>query len=173
MNIAYIYLQLYRLFDRSTPIKSDCGKLCGKACCEGEDSGMYLFPGEENVFKLINPDWAKIEASDFSYNYNGAEKYVPLLVCNGKCDRYQRPLACRIFPLTPYINRDGKLEIIVDPRAKAVCPLSRELLADEFDYGFIKNVKKAFVLLLKNPEIKEYMIKYSEYIDEYRKFFAE
>lgn len=173
MNIAYIYLQLYRLFDRSTPIKGDCGKLCQKACCEGEDSGMYLFPGEDAVFRLLNPDWAKIEKSDFTYIYNGEEKKVPLLVCDGKCDRYQRPLACRIFPLTPYLNKSGKLEIIVDPRAKALCPLSQELLADEFDYRFINNVKKAFVLLLKNDEIKEYMQRYSEYIDEYRKFFEE
>ncbi len=173
MNIAYIYLQVYRLFDQSTPIKADCGKICGKACCTGEDSGMYLFPGEENVFKLLAPLWAKIEESDFTYNYNGREKNVPLLVCDGNCDRYQRPLACRIFPLTPYLNKDGKLEIIVDPRAKSLCPLSRELAADEFDYKFIKNVKKAFVLLMKNAEIKEYLVKYSEYIDEYRKFFKE
>ena len=45
--------------------------------------------------------------------------------------------------------------------------------ADEFDYKFINNVKKAFVLLLKNAEIKEYMKRYSEYIDEYRRFFKE
>ena len=173
MKIAYIYLQLYRLFDKSTPIKGDCGRLCKKACCDGEDSGMYLFPGEEEVFRLLNPDWAKLEKSDFTYTYNGKEKNVPLLVCSGSCDRYQRPLACRIFPLTPYVNKSGELEIIVDPRAKALCPLSRELMADEFDYKFINNVKKAFVLLMKNKEIKEYMTSYSEYIDENRRFFEE
>ncbi len=173
MNIAYLYLQVYRLFDSSTPIKADCGKLCGKACCSGEDSGMYLFPGEERVFKLLSPDWAEIEKSDFTYIYNGKEKNVPLLVCSGNCDRYQRPLACRIFPLTPYLDKSGRLQIIVDPRARSLCPLSRELQADEFDYRFIKNVKKAFVLLMKNAEIKEYLVKYSEYIDEYRRFFEE
>lgn len=171
MNIAYIYLQLYRLFDNSTPIKTDCGKICGKACCKGEDAGMYLFPGEESVYRLLNPDWAEIEKSEFNYEYGGRKKHVPILFCSGSCDRYQRPLACRIFPLTPYVNKSGELEIIMDPRAKSVCPLSRELDADELDYGFIKNVRKAFVLLMKNAEIKEYMVKYSEYIDEYRRFF--
>lgn len=171
MNVAYVYLQIYRLFDKSTPIKGDCGALCDKACCVGDDSGMYLFPGEREVFSLLEPSWAKIEDTDFSYTYNGKKKTVPLLVCSGVCDRYQRPLACRIFPLTPYIDKDGKLEVIVDPRAKAVCPLSRELTIEDFDYRFIKNIRKAFVILMKNGEIKEYMKTYSEYIDEYRKFF--
>ena len=132
---------------------------------------MYLFPGEKSVYKLLNPDWAKIESSEFSYEFDGKKKNVPILFCSGKCDRYQRPLACRIFPLTPYLNADEKLEIIIDPRAKALCPLPAGLSLDEFDYKFVRNIKKAFMLLLKNAEIKEYMHRYSEYIDEYRKFF--
>lgn len=173
MNVAYIYLQLYRLFDRSTPIKADCGKLCGKRCCKGEDCGMYLFPGEEKVFKLLNPSWAKIEKSDFCYEFNGKTKNVPILFCNGSCDRYQRPLACRIFPLTPYINEDGKAEIIVDSRAKAICPLAKTLDTADFDGKFYNNVKKAFSVLTKNKEITEYLKKYSAYIDEYKKFYKE
>ena len=31
-----------------TPLKTDCGRLCGGACCEGdEETGMLLFPGED------------------------------------------------------------------------------------------------------------------------------
>ncbi|MDD6736331.1 MAG: hypothetical protein PUE13_08505 [Clostridiales bacterium] len=172
MKSTYIYLQLYRLFDRSTPLLADCGGLCGSACCEGDESGMYLFPGEESVYKLLNPDWGKIEYSDFEYEYNGKTKKVPILFCNGCCDRYQRPLACRIFPLTPYV-KDGQFEIIIDPRAKSVCPLASELTINQFDEKFVNNIKKSFILLMKNAEIKEYMNKYSEYIDEYRRFFKE
>lgn len=171
MNIAYIYLQLYRLFDHTTPLKFDCGRLCKSACCEGDDSGMYLFPGEENVQRILKSDWAKLEKSDFYYEYGGKKKNVPLLVCNGACDRYERPLACRIFPLTPYLTKDGKLEIIMDPRAKSVCPISRELSADELDLKFFDNVKKTFLLLMKNEEFRAYMTSYSEYIDEYKRFF--
>ena len=171
MNIAYIYLQLYRLFDHTTPLKFDCGKLCKSACCQGDDSGMYLFPGEENVQRIVKSDWAKLEKSEFFYEYRGKKKNVPLLVCNGECDRYERPLACRIFPLTPYLSKDGKLEIIMDPRAKSICPISRELSADELDEKFFENVKKAFVLLKKNEEFRAYMVSYSEYIDEYKRFF--
>lgn len=171
MNIEYIYLQLYRLFDKSTPLKADCGRLCGKRCCKGDDGGMYLFPGEEKVFKLLNPKWAKIEKSDFYYDFNGKQKNVPILFCEGSCDRYQRPLACRIFPLTPYINEGGKAEIIVDPRAKAICPLAKTLDISDFDEKFVKNVKKSFSVLMKCKEISEYLKAYSEYLDEYKKFF--
>ena len=68
MNSAYVYLQIYKLFDSCTPIKADCGQLCDKACCKGDnDCGMYLFPGEKEVYKLLSPDWVKIEQSDFTY----------------------------------------------------------------------------------------------------------
>lgn len=173
MNIAYIYLQIYRLFDNVTPLKADCGGLCDAACCRGDDAGMYLFPGEEKVYRLLKPKWVKIEKSDFTYEYKSQKKNVPILICPGTCDRYQRPLACRIFPLTPYVGKNGRLEIIIDPRAKSVCPLSHELSVDEFDRQFLINVKKAFILLMKNSEIKEYMVRYSEYIDEYKKFYKE
>ena len=173
MNIEYVYLQLYRLFDSSTPIKADCGKLCGKRCCSGEDCGMYLFPGEEKVYKLLEPDWAKVEKSDFTYTFNRKAKKVPILFCNGRCDRYQRPLACRIFPLTPYIDKSGKLTIITDPRAKSICPLAKVLSEDEFDIKFLKNVKKAFSLLSKNSEIRAFLEEYSKYLDEYKIFYKE
>lgn len=173
MNIEYIYLQLYRLFDKVTPIAADCGRLCGARCCRGNDCGMYLFPGEERVFRLLSPEWASLEKSDFSYEIDGKEKKVPILFCNGSCDRYQRPLACRIFPLTPYINGDKKVEIIIDPRARSMCPLAKTLEISDFDRRFVKNVKKAFALLTKNREITEYLKRYSEYIDDYKKFFEE
>ena len=171
MNAAYVYLQIYRLFDRSTPLKIDCGKLCNSACCSGDESGMYLFPGEDNVYRLLNCRWATIEDSDFTYEYSGKEKKVPLLVCDGKCDRYERPLACRIFPLTPYLEKDGSLQIIMDPRAKSVCPISRELEEDELDENFVRRVKKAFLPLMKNAEFRAFMKAYSEYLDEFKKFF--
>lgn len=132
---------------------------------------MYLFPGEENVQKILNSPWAKIEKSDFYYEYAGKRKNVPLLVCDGACNRYERPLACRIFPLTPYLSEKGELEIIMDPRAKSICPVSRELEADELELKFIRNVRKAFLLLMKNKEFRAYMKAYSEYIDDYKRFF--
>lgn len=171
MNAAYVYLQLYRLFDHITPVAVDCGELCQKACCKGDDSGMYLFPGERSVYELLRPDWVRIEKSDFTYTHGGKSYNVPIAMCNGNCDRYQRPLACRIFPLTPYLTADKKLEIIIDPRAKSICPMAKGFFLEDFDDKFVRNIKKAFTLLMKNKHFSDFMVDYSAYIDSFKRFF--
>ncbi|MDY3929646.1 MAG: hypothetical protein SOZ34_09840 [Clostridia bacterium] len=171
MNSAYAYLQLYRLFDDVTPIKADCGQLCDRICCRGEDSGMYLFPGELNVYRLLNPSWSEIEESDFEYEFDGRTERVPILFCNGNCDRYQRPLACRIFPLTPYLNKEGKIEVIIDPRAKSMCPLAKGLNIDEYSPLFVKNIRKCFNILTKNKKVYTFLDTYSRQLDELMKFY--
>lgn len=171
MNSAYVYLQLYRLFDNNTPLPVDCGKLCDGICCKGDDSGMFLFPGEKAVYDLLKPEGIKTEYSDLIYSYNGKDFKTPILFCGGTCDRYIRPLACRIFPLTPVLNENGKVEIITDPRAKSICPLAKTLHIDEYDENFVKSVKKAFTLLSKNKRVRAFLTEYTEYINEFRKFF--
>ena len=171
MNSAYAYLQIYRLFDNCTPIVTDCGKYCDKACCKGDDCGMYLFPGEKKVYDMLNPEWSKLDQTDFEYEYDGKLKKTNILFCNGNCDRYQRPLACRIFPLTPYIDKNNKLNIIIDPRAKSLCPLTHETDISFFDRKFVKNVKRAFNVLSKNKEVYAFLIAYSRQLDDYLKFF--
>ncbi len=171
MNTAYVYLQLYKLFDDVTPVQVDCGQLCGKSCCKGDDSGMFLFPGEKEVFRLLDPDWIKIEDTDFTYEYNDKTYKTPIALCKGECDRFQRPLSCRIFPLTPYIGDDGKIDVIVDPRGKGICPMAKAFFPEDFDEVFVRNVKKAFVLLSKNKHVYTFLKEYSGYIDEFRRFY--
>lgn len=171
MNSAYIYLQLYRLFDNTTPLKVDCGGLCSAACCSGDDSGMLLFPGEAEVYKLLKPEGFRVEMSDLTYSYNGKKYKTPILFCDGKCDRYVRPLACRIFPLTPVFNDAGRIEIITDPRAKSVCPLAKTFRIDEYDESFFRAVKNAFTLLAKNKRTEAFLKEYTEYINDFRRFF--
>ena len=171
MNSAYVYLQLYRLFDENTPLPVDCGRLCNSACCGGDDSGMLLFPGEKQVYKLINPTNMRIEETDLAYRYNNKEYKTPILFCDGQCDRYIRPLACRIFPLTPVLDDNGQIEIITDPRAKSICPLAKTLYLDEYDENFVKSVKKAFTLLNKNKHVHTFMVEYTKYIKDFLKFF--
>lgn len=171
MNAAYVYLQIYRLFDQCTPLRVNCGDLCGSACCKGDDCGMYLFPGEEEVYKLLNPDWIRIERSNFTYCVDGKKYRTPLALCSGSCDRFQRPLACRIFPLTPYINSDDKLEIIIDPRAKRICPLAKAFYLDDFEQNFTDNVRMSFLLLMKNKHVRAFMKEYSLYLKDFFKFY--
>lgn len=171
MNSAYIYLQLYRLFDSNTPLTVDCGNLCDSVCCRGDDSGMFLFPGEKEVYKLLNPDGMRIEMSDLTYKYNDKEYKTPILFCGGDCDRYIRPLACRIFPLTPVLDENGHIDVIIDPRAKSICPLAKTLYIDEYNENFVKSVKKAFTLLTKNKRVYAFLLEYTKYINEFKRFF--
>ena len=56
-------LRARALIGERTPLQSDCGKLCGAACCQpGEDrqGGMYLFPGEETPLPGAGGDLAPI-----------------------------------------------------------------------------------------------------------------
>ena len=171
MNTAYLYLQLYKLFDDATPTPVDCGELCSKACCGGDnDSGMLLFPGEYEVYKLLEPGWAKTDKTDMTYEYNGKTYRVPILFCNGECDRYQRPLSCRIFPLTPRLDKNGKLEIVTDPRAKSVCPLAKGFYLEDYDARFMKNIRRAFTLLMKSGQFRAFMKEYTDYLEDFGKF---
>lgn len=171
MKSAYVYLQLYRLFDDITPIPVDCGQLCEAACCKGDDSGMFLFPGEEAVYDLLKPEWLKIEESDFTYMFKDKIYHVPIAMCSGSCDRYERPLACRIFPLTPYINHNGELEVIIDPRAKSVCRLAKAFKMEDFSRNFVKNVERVSKLLCTNKRTRAFLEEYSRYLDEFLRFF--
>ena len=100
-----------------TPLKRDCGRVCGACCCrplEGEETGMLLFPGEAEAY-------AGKAGFEVRKTVRGE-----LLICSGTCSRDDRPLSCRLFPLLPVIGDDGKIRVVTDLRAKAVCPLARQ-----------------------------------------------
>ncbi len=159
-DFRILYNQVYQLLNKVTPLNTDCGRECRKACCQGEetDFGMYLFPGEE----IMQSE------SDFLYlkpvTINGNQ--VLLAICNGECDRNKRPLACRIFPLTPYFTKKGILTIIIDPGAFQVCPLAREMGRNDLNPDFVKKVRQVCQLLIKNERIKNFIEEQSRLLDE-------
>lgn len=150
MDAKRLYTHLYRLLDKATPIGADCGKLCGAACCKGdEDTGMYLFPFEEVMYDG-SEKWLRIYESDFFVN----GKAVKIAICSGICDRNKRPLSCRIFPLFKY----GDKTLGADLRAKHICPLAAANLKNkEYSPEFIKNVSKVFNVLYKFKLTAEYL----------------
>ncbi len=136
--------KVYKILENVTPFKGDCGKLCGCECCKGDDkTGMLLFPGEEKFFE--NNNFFKIKKSVDGKN---------ILVCSGNCNRKERPVSCRIFPLFPILI-DNNIYVFDDPRAKGICPL----LYDEMklDKRFVRRVAKAGRLLAKNEETAEFL----------------
>lgn len=168
MTKRELYEKAYRLLNNVTPINTDCGLLCQKACCDSsdKDAGMYLFPGEQVMYRHA-PSWLDIEESDFTYGNN---KPVPIAICTEPCNRNLRPLACRIFPLTPYIESDGTLVIKIDPRSAVLCPLAREGAGQKLDKEFVDTVVRVFKSLARDKDIRAYILSLSQLIDEEEKF---
>lgn len=102
------------LLENVTPLRLDCGRYCGGACCQSDEDGqggMLLFPGEEALYDPL-PEGFSITRDD------GVMPGALLLTCNGQCNRANRPLSCRLFPLLP-----TPTGCRLDRRAWAVCPL--------------------------------------------------
>ena len=125
-----------------TPLKRDCGRICGARCCrslDGEETGMLLFPGEAEAY-AGKPGWAVRRTARGD-----------LLLCPGSCGRDERPLSCRLFPLLPLIGDGGEIRVATDLRAKAVCPLARQGKS-AMDPAFAEAVREAGEILAAEEE---------------------
>jgi hypothetical protein len=163
MDRMNILRAAYEILENVTPLRLDCGKLCEQACCSNmgdEETGMYLFPGEKDL--LVECEgWLSITSLDH------IRPGLYLAKCNETCPRTLRPLACRIFPLTPYLTSNEVLQIKIDPRAGQVCPLARDMKRKDLRPEFVKAVRKACTLLISEPSIKEYIQDLSRMLDAY------
>ena len=148
----------YAAIGEMTPMRTDCGLLCGAACC-GVDAdgqgGVYLFPGEETFY--ADCAWARVVGTDFA----------PMLLCDGTCERERRPLGCRIFPLTPVRGKNGLWTVRMDARARAMCPLTRSGLKG-LDPAFAHAVRNALRLIAADPEGDNYLKQWHALEDQYR-----
>ena len=134
-----------------TPLKTDCGRLCQGACCQGDaGTGMLLFPGEDALYE--NCDFARITDADFALG----GKTAKLFVCEGRCPRDERPLACRLFPLFLAFLKSGKTKVRMDTRAAHVCPL-HDYGVVGLDEAFVAAARRAYDMLLENPECESYL----------------
>ena len=143
-----LYREVNRIIGNKTPLKKDCGQVCGGACCKGDsDTGMLLFPFEESVLTVKEKDG------------------VRLAVCDGHCNRDERPLSCRIFPFFPYVTSGGKIKVLPDIRGINVCPLISNFDDVKFDKGFLWRVKKVGRLLYCDEECRRFLTETSREID--------
>jgi len=159
------YEYIYRKLNNRTPVKGDCGMLCNGRCCSDEECeglGMYLFPGEEEMF--INESGFEIDESEFEVN----GRKTKILYCDGSCDRKKRPLSCRIFPLFPYISVTGEIKVIKDIRSKSICPLYEADLKD-FSHTFIRGVFHIGKLLSEDKEGFDFLFELSRLLDDEKK----
>ncbi len=143
-----LYKKAKRIIGDKTPLKKDCGLICGGACCKGdENTGMLLFPFEKTSLTVTEKDG------------------VRLAVCGGKCKREHRPLSCMIFPFFPYITQDGRIKVVPDIRGYNICPLIRNLEQTRFDRAFLRRVKDVGRLLAQDEECRAFLYETSREID--------
>ena len=147
-----LYNKAKKAIGDHTPLKADCGQLCGGACCKGdENTGMLLFPFEETALET-----------------KSAGKRT-LAVCNGHCNRDERPLSCMIFPFFPCVDETGKITVRPDLRGMPVCPMLGH--ADEivFDTVFLRRVARVGRILSRDKESRQMLEEISKEIDDYEK----
>ena len=146
----------YGFLKYSTPLRLDCGKLCSQSCCNEEEKGMLLFPGEENLFK-----------NDDDFVIHKDEKGRNVLFCDGFCDRQKRPISCRIYPLFPYTyeeNGEVFLKVIYDIRGINSCEIVNKHL--KVKRRFISDVRKAGKVLLEDEKCRDFLLDISREIDD-------
>ena len=157
------YKKAYSLTNHIGPLKKDCGKICLRACCESDKNrGMLLFPGEEELFHSTDDSWYNIKDTNIILS-DGSR--IKLFTCKGKCAREKRPLACRIFPLMPYITEKSILEIRLDPKSVKICPLSYDVDKYQIQEEFIDSLYDVFELLIENDNVLEFINILSEDYD--------
>lgn len=153
------YRELYKkatsILGDLTPLLSDCGKLCTAACCKGDNTtGMRLFPHEETSLNVVEGEGVKI------------------CVCNGKCDRNERPLSCKIFPFFPVLHKCGRITAEIDARALRLCPLAENCDKVRFNKDFVTAVRKVGRLLCSEPECRKFIADTSAEIESYKKLLG-
>lgn len=150
-STTQVILSARAILGELTPIKGDCGRLCGAACCQGDaQTGMLLFPGEEALYA----DCSFADLHKASFTLGGSDVY--LFVCKGVCPREERPLACRLFPLFLAFLKSGKTKVRMDTRAAAVCPLYDSGAAG-LDQAFVDAARAAYDELLAHPVCEAYL----------------
>ena len=157
-----------------TPLKINCGRLCGGACCQPSpdddgENGMLLFPFEDSFYEQPIEGMPYHLADDDTL-FKGGKRFV----CEGKCAREHRPLACRIFPLRMRVEvneetEETRVKAEIDPRAWCVCPLLEQGGLRAMSQDFVKAVEAAGEVLVQNIYMLEALHNEQLLLDEMRR----
>ena len=154
-------LRAYAAIGERTPLCSDCGALCGAACCESDgdgQGGVDLLPGEIEL--IGNAEW--METS------HDPRMDAEMIVCTAMCEREKRPFLCRVFPLCPVVGRDGRWTVRMDARARAMCPLTRGGVRG-LDPEFVRGCVRAVRILAEESDGATFLRRWVEIEAEFRR----
>lgn len=151
------------LLENVTPLLTDCGLLCGHACCKPDpDAGefVWLFPEEEN----LSMPWGTVRKTQMPVT----QTPVSAVWCNSPCNRSERPFQCMIFPLVPYFSeKKNAWSVRMDRRAYALCPLTaygKKGLNPEF----VKNAELAVRMIAETEAGERFLTALAREEDAYR-----
>ncbi len=131
-----VFRELYSLLD--DPItKRDCGSLCAPAnggvpfCCDVHNAVPLMYKEEYKFLKSRTDIW-----SPWKPRRKGDEALLEDLAsdqifceCKGvqHCERENRSISCRTFPLEPYIDKRGELVgLVFNSVFLGRCPLTEK-----------------------------------------------
>lgn len=150
-----LYKEAFRILNDKTPLGRDCGVLCEKSCCKGDEkTGMFLFPFEKSALDVT-------EKGKFR-----------LAVCGGTCKRESRPLSCRLFPFFPCVDEKGNVFVSIDFRGHGVCPLVKNAKDVRFSRRFLRRVQKVGELLSRDENCLDFMKKITSEIEVEKKLIG-
>ena len=160
MNDALIQ-KAYAILGDLTPLKTDCGALCGAACCQSDVDG-------QGGVALLPPEQARLSQVDWAQMGRDCAMDAPMLLCRAACDRELRPYLCRIFPLCPVQRPDGRWTVRMDARARAVCPLARSGLKG-LDPDFVRAAARSAAALAQDPKGEAFLMRWAQIEAQFRK----
>lgn len=163
-------LRAYTFLENVTPLRYDCGTLCGSLCCKnnaenGETLGMWLLPFEKELLTALDEDGDRKH-----YTFEKAKDGTETVSCDGCCSRAFRPFACRIYPFYAHIGKkaDGRMKITIkrDPRARLSCPIAMKTSYLRPTVEFVTAAKAAIRELMKDEIIAKDIVEISDFLSE-------
>lgn len=142
----------------TAPVTSfDCGTLCAPdnggvpVCCHSDLIVPVLYKAEYQLLRKRSELWHKFvprteQQKELGEDMRGCDM---LAECKGAefCERDNRSLACRTFPLEPYLDHDEELVgLVYNWDFKGTCPLvgSRHQILPEYIDQCLRMWEKAF-----------------------------
>lgn len=130
---------------RSPVTDFDCGTLCAPAnngipvCCDRERIVPVLYKTEYTLLRKRSVLWSPYQPRTKQQHRLGDDLRAcdKLCQCRGvaHCERENRSLACRTFPLEPYLDHDGVLAgLVYNWDFEGTCPLvgSRHTIRQQY-----------------------------------------
>lgn len=156
-GLLRLWTEIYEMTDTTTPLPTDCGKLCDSMCCRdwAPGVGVYLYPGEQLLIgdePWLSRTWHDSRRYVFPPSWKEGGWFV---TCEATCRRSLRPFGCRTFPLAPHLDTHSRLTMVLDENGGAICPLVQAGETALLTARFRATMRRAWMKLLCLKPIRD------------------